>query len=152
MFDTQEAWDKEVAETQEALDKKKYGPLPEFGSRTIYSRILDYPECYAEFGVYWFAVKDVLRRHGYDFGDVDDAEMREAYRGKTDGHTLIAAEEFKKMYRKTYYAGTTHFTLEDDGMREWVLNDPDMAARKIIERKQVERQKLLNALRNKRVR
>lgn len=152
MFDTQEAWDKEVAETQEALDKKKYGPLPEFGSRTIYERILDYPECYAEFGVYWFAVKDVLRRHGYDFGDVDDAEMREAYRGKTDGHTLIAAEEFKKMYRKTYYASTTHFTLEDDGMREWVLNDPDMAARKIIERKQVEREKLLNALRNKRVR
>ena len=133
MFDTQEAWDKEVAETQAALDKKKYGQLPEFGSRILYERILDYPECYAEFGVYWFAVKDVLRRHGYDFGDVDDAEMREAYRGKTDGHTLVAAEEFKKMYRKTYFAGTTHFTLEEDGMREWVLNDPDMAANKLTQ-------------------
>ena len=133
MFETQEAWDQEVAETQAALDKKKYGALPEFGSRTLYERILDYPECYAEFGVYWFAVKDVLRRHGYDFGDVDDAEMREAYRGKTDGHTLVAAEAFKKMYRQTYFAGTTHFTLEEDGMREWVLNDPDMTAKKLTQ-------------------
>lgn len=131
MFINQEAWDEETAHSNAMLTKNtkgSYTDCGEYGAKIIAERLEEYPDCYMEFGVYWFAVKDVLNRHGYYYGDTDDEEMRLEYQGKTDAHTLVAAERFKDMYRKTYFIGTTRFTLEEDG-REWVLNDPEMAAR-----------------------
>lgn len=130
MFDTQKDWDDEVERISGSL-KANTGEtdLAAFGAKLIAERIRDNPHCYAEFGVYWFAVKDVLHQHGYHFGDTMDDEMRDEYRGKTDAHTLVAAEKFKDFYRQTFFQNTTHFTLADDDNREWVLSDPHMAAR-----------------------
>ncbi len=130
MFETQEEWDNAVAETQAKLKQNTgFSNLAEFGAKLIFERVRDNPHCYAEFGVYWFAVKDLLNRHGYYFGDTMDEEMREEYRGKTDEHTLLAAEKFKDFYRQTYFKNTTHFTLHDDDNRAWILSDPEMSAR-----------------------
>ncbi|UOO81237.1 hypothetical protein LVJ83_09690 [Uruburuella testudinis] len=129
MFESQEDWDAQTADTQEKLKQNSgFSDLAAFGAKLLFDRITERPEAYAEFGVYWFAVKDVMARHGYHFGDTMDEEMLAEYRGKTDVHTLIAAEKFKEFYRENYFENTTHFTLEQDG-REWVLNDPEMAAR-----------------------
>ena len=129
IFPNQQAWDDKTEWYQKTLNKNGGGDdFVAFGSTVIYQRVIERPECYAEFGVYWFAVKDVLARQGYVFGDTVDEEMLAEYRGKTDAHTLVAADLFKDFYRNTYFTGTTHFTLEKDG-RDWILNDPEMAAR-----------------------
>lgn len=130
MFATQAEWDEEVARISGSL-KQNTGEtdLATFGAKLIAERVRDNPHCYAEFGVYWFAVKDVLARHGYDLGETMDETMRDEYRGTTDAHTIVAAEKFKDEYRKTYFKHTTHFTLVDDDGSEWILSDPEMAAR-----------------------
>lgn len=129
MFDSQDDWDLEVKNTADGLERNTgKSDLAAFGAQLIADRIKQYPYSYTEFGVYWFAVKDLLNRHGYDFGDNTDEEMLAEYRGKTDAHTLVAAERFKTFYRQNYFQGTVKFTLEDDDMREWVLSDSDMTA------------------------
>lgn len=107
MFDTQEDWDDAVKSTSTQLQVNTGNDdLASFGTQLIYNRIKEHPECYAEFGVYWFAVKAVLRDYGYYFGETDDEEMRLAYTGKTPAHTLVAAERFKDYYRQNYFQGT----------------------------------------------
>lgn len=126
MFETQEEWDNEVDSTATRLKANGGGDdLAAFGAKLLYERILQRPTCYAEFGVYWFAVKAVLAEYGYHFGETDDEEMRLAYTGKTAAHTLIAAERFKDYYCSHYFQGTLNFILEDDDYREWYLSVED---------------------------
>lgn len=130
MFENQEDWDNEVARISSLLQKNTgETDLVAFGAKLIANRVKEKPYCYAEFGVYWFAVKDVLHRYGYYFGEAMDEEMLHEYRGRTDAHTIVAAEAFKDFYRKVYFRNTIHFTLHEDENREWVLYDPQMAAR-----------------------
>lgn len=129
MFRNQKAWDNAVEKTKQKLEKNTgHTNLAAFGSKIIAERIMQRPISYAEFGVYWFAVKDVLARHGYHFGADNDYEMLIEYRGISDEHTLVAAERFKDMYRQTYFQGNIVFTLDEDNMREWILSDNDMYA------------------------
>lgn len=128
VFETQEEWDEAVAQMQAALKRNTGNDnLAEFAAKIIYERIQEHPYAYSEFGFYWFAVKDVLYRHGYYFGDTTDEEIREEFRGISDAHTVVAAERFKDMYRQTYFQGTLQFGLDDGST--WTLTDPEMAAR-----------------------
>lgn len=128
MFENQEILNQRVEEIKATLKSKGVDDLVKFGAELIFERIRDKPYCYAEFGVYWFAIKDILKRHGYDLGDSDDELMREEYKGVSDAHTIVEAEEFKDFYRSHFFRNTTHFFLEEDSI-EWVLNDPEMASR-----------------------
>ena len=65
-----------------------------FAAKVLYERVTDHPIRHLEFGVYWYAVKQVLRENGYNLGDATDKAMVEQY--KIDGEhgnalTLIAA-------------------------------------------------------------
>lgn len=128
MFETQEEWDNEVAKFQAGLRKNLNDPnadLAEHGARIIKARFADNMTHYLEFGVYWFAVKKVIQKYYPDaFGDYFDEEMVKEYSGKTDAHTLVAAERFKDFYRETYFQGNREFTLEEDDDREYYLSDP----------------------------
>ena len=48
------------------------------------------------YGVYWWALKDVLRRQGYDVGDVTDVDMAGKYKGANDDETIVAADEWAR--------------------------------------------------------
>lgn len=128
MFETQEEWDAEVAKTEAGLRKNLNDPnadLAEHGARIIKARFAENSTHYLEFGVYWFAVKQVIQKYYPDaFGDYFNEEMVQEYSGKTDAHTLVAAEKFKEMYRQTYFQGNRYFTLEEDDDREYCLSDP----------------------------
>lgn len=82
------------------------------------------PQQYVAFGAYWWAVKDVLRRHGTDFGEADDEVVRADYIAKDDETVLIAAQIYKEAFYSHYFAQNRAFTLSDG--RAYTLYDADM--------------------------
>lgn len=94
------------------------------GAGAIAARLHANPKDYVSFGAYWWAVKDVLRRHGEHFGDEDDARAREAYAAKDDETLLLAAEAYREAYFAHYFAGNRAFTLANG--QEYTLYDADM--------------------------
>ena len=95
----------------------------EFASRIVYER-LNTPKHYLAYGPYWWALKDVLARQGYDMGGEMDDEMLEAYRASDDAQTLVAADMF--------YEDMSNKVLKDNnrwdlgrGYEEYVVFDED---------------------------
>jgi len=50
---------------------------------------------YTDYGVYWYALKDVLSKYGHNFGDTTDSEIKYWYRGSNDIETVIMADMFR---------------------------------------------------------
>ena len=83
------------------------------------------PGRYLDYGPYWWAVKDVLKRAGMELGEEDDAELREAYSGATDAETLVMADLFRELYLKKYFIGNRQYQLTETG-ETWTISDEDM--------------------------
>ena len=97
----------------------------------VATRLRNYPECYLEFGPYWWAVKAALASLGPDFGPAQDDLVRSEYGGGLSaGEAIVAGELFKDHYRVTYLAGACTFTLHEDG-GTYLLYDADMEARRL---------------------
>ena len=106
----------------------KAGSFDDNAVRVIGERLRKHPECYVEFGPYWWAVKAALNAAGYNLGDRGDPLVAAEYRGATATETLVLAEAFKDVYRASYIAGTSTFDLTDEG-DGYELADEDMQAR-----------------------
>jgi hypothetical protein len=103
-----------------------------FAATTIAERLRAKPASYLQYGPYWWAVKQALRALGEDFGPTDDADLRAEYGGNFPSYgALVAGEQFRTYYGKTYLAGADRFDLDADGEDSYVLFDADMEVRKL---------------------
>lgn len=104
----------------------------DFAASNMAQRLRDKPATYLQFGPYWWAVKQALRAHGFDFGPADDDLVRQAYGGGLPAYTaMVAGEQFREHYNATFLQGASQFWLDDQAEESYVLFDQDMEARKL---------------------
>lgn len=119
----------ELARKKTALrENRGMSDFDGFAAGVLARRMQNHPEQYVEFGPYWWALKEILRQRGHDFGTDAAPALAATYKGETDGATFIKAEMFKELYRQTWAAGTRVFDLTEDG-QAYTLVDQDMDGR-----------------------
>jgi hypothetical protein len=99
-----------------------------FGLSVVDGRLRKDPRRYLDYGPYWWALKDALRRNGYQVGDDTDEVLATAYRGADDAETLVAAEAFRDDCLATRIIGERRYQLDGSG-DWWTLLDDDMESR-----------------------
>lgn len=97
-----------------------------FAVDNIWKRINRDEMDYRTYGPYWWAVKDVLQRHGKEIGQDAQDMVRTVYSFDDDYDTLIAAETFRDWYRATQFKGTNQFMLDGETGETYILFDSDM--------------------------
>lgn len=102
-----------------------------FAAGVIERRLAKDPARYLDYGMYWAALKEVLRKHGYDFGSPVYPLIREVYCGDSDLQTIVMADEFRKDYLATQFVGTRVFLLNKDTGEDFSLIDDDMEQRSL---------------------
>lgn len=116
-----------AAERAAALRSNRgFSNLLAFGLRVVAERLRQDPRRYRDYGPWWWSLKDVLRRNGYEFGRQDDPLVRRAYRFDSDTDTLIAADEFRTDYLRTQFIYANQFMLTANSPDFWTLFDQDM--------------------------
>lgn len=89
------------------------------------------PDNYLRFGVYWWAVKRVLRNNGVDVGTYDSDWLRDEYTITTQNgaidqeSTLLAAWIFAE---ENTFSPEREFEIDD---QVWIIDDPDRAGQKV---------------------
>lgn len=104
----------------------------QFAARNVATRLRAKPETFLQYGPYWWAVKAALRVLGEDFGPADDALIRGEYGGGLPAYAaLVAGEQFRDHYNRTFLAGTAQFWLDAEAEQSYVLFDQDMEVRRL---------------------
>lgn len=104
----------------------------EYASSVIYDRLKKNIQHYRQYGMYWWALKDVLYRQGnINLGTESDEHIKQAYRGKTDAETLVAADMFYEDMAGKYAKDNMDWSLERN-MPDYRLYDEDMEMRPSI--------------------
>lgn len=112
--------------TQNLRANKGFSDLLGFGVKVIADRLAKDRRRYIDYGPYWWALKDILRANGYNFGDQSDPIIRATYRGNSDVETLVMADEFRTEYLATTIVYTNRFMLDGKTGDFWLLFDQDM--------------------------
>lgn len=99
-----------------------------FGLSVVDQRLRADPARYLDYGPYWWALKDALRRRGYAYGDDTDVALAGEYRGADDTETLVAADIFREELLATSIIGQRDFLLDPEAAEWWTLWDDDMEA------------------------
>lgn len=122
-----------AAATAKALAASQPSVNPaQFAATTIAGRLRSKPASYLQYGPYWWAVKQALRALGEDFGATDDADLRGEYGGGFPVYgALVAGEQFRDYYGRTFLAGSDRFDLDTEGEQSYVLFDSDMEVRRL---------------------
>lgn len=116
----------------ETLGKNKPdADFVEFASAIIYDRLKADILRYRVYGAYWWALKGVLARQGYNVGDNTNDDLAAVYSGDNDAQTLVAADMFFLAMSNTKPVDNTNWTL-DNRKPDYVLYDPDMEERTSI--------------------
>ncbi|WP_410472092.1 hypothetical protein ACGTJS_10945 [Faucicola mancuniensis] len=104
----------------------------QFACYAIAANIKTKPIRYRSYGMYWWTLKQVLIKHGYDFGianfgknDSFDKELAKVYSGATDEQTIVGADAFWHEMAQTTIQGNNEFLLDTDG-NTFVLYDEEM--------------------------
>jgi hypothetical protein len=118
-----------VAQKQAALKANKgLSDLLGYGLGVVSRRLAKDPGRYLDYGPYWWALKDVLTRAGYDYGEEGDPVLVQAYRGTSDLQTMVMADRFRTEFLEENQVGTCKFRLDTEGS-EYLLFDADMVQR-----------------------
>lgn len=104
-----------------------------FGLSVIADRLKKDPIRYRDYGPYWWALKDLLNKNGYNYGQQSEEEIINVYRGKTDAETLVMADEFRSMYLDTFLLHSNQFMLDANTGEIWTLLDSDMESMKLAQ-------------------
>lgn len=102
---------------QSALSLKQnrgFSDFEGFAASVIRDRLTKDPKRYLDYGVYWPALKEVLRKHGCDYGPAVFPMLRQVYSSENDTNTIVMADEFRKFYLATFAIGTSQFMLDPD--------------------------------------
>lgn len=97
-----------------------------FCVQVIAQRLAPDPRRYLDYGPYWWAVKDILRDHGYDLGAQSDPFVMQEYVFPEAVETLIAADLFRSELLGTSIIGTNKFILNGVSGSFYSLFDEDM--------------------------
>lgn len=100
--------------------------LIENGVRVMLDRLREDPKRYVDYGPYWWALKDVLARHGGFPAEHYERTLMGEYCGQTDEETIVVAEEFRRDYLDHFFVYTDEFVLDGETNEVWRLYDPDM--------------------------
>lgn len=92
----------------------------------IAERLRKYPYCYREFGLYWWSIKDLLKRYGYDFGRNTDKSLIKYYSFDSDEELVVMAERFKDYYTANFFKGSNQFIITGREEKPYLLNDSDI--------------------------
>jgi len=103
-----------------------FSNLLAFGLGVIAKRLKEDPRRYRDYGPWWWSLKEVMNRNGYNLGSQSDPLIARTYRFDKDVQTLIAADEFRTAYLKTNIIYTNQFLLDADSAEFWTLFDEDM--------------------------
>lgn len=118
-----------VAQKQAALKVNKgLSDLLGYGLGVVSRRLAKDPGRYLDYGPYWWALKDLLTRSGYNYGNESDPLLVQAYRGMSDVQTLVMADQFRTEFLEENQVGTCRFRLSIEG-DEYILFDADMVQR-----------------------
>ena len=119
-------------EMKASLAKNKPGQdFTKYAAETIYQRLSDNIKRYRVYGAYWWALKDVLRRQGYDVGNDTDAAIESEYKGADDAQTIVAADLFYLDQSNKVTVDNNRWTL-DSRKPDYILYDSDMEERSSI--------------------
>lgn len=117
-----------TAETQASLAQNKPdADFVEFAADVIYQRLKKNIRHYRQYGPYWWALKDVLRRQNYNVGNETDARIERIYRGADDAQTIVAADTFYEDMAGMVMADNIDWQLSEN--EEYQLWDNDMELR-----------------------
>lgn len=100
-----------------------------FACYAISENIKAKPIRYRGYGMYWYALKQVLIKHGYDFGiadfgKYDDLDMANNYAMQDDEQTIVMADSFWHEMARTTIQGNREYTLENGEL--YILDDEQM--------------------------
>ena len=93
---------------------KGFSDLEGYAIGVIKHRLDKDPSRYKDYGMYWAALKEVLRKHGYDYGSPILPMIRTIYCGESDIATVVMADEFRKFYLSNWAIGTSQFILDPE--------------------------------------
>lgn len=100
-----------------------------FAAGVIAGRLEKDRAAYRWYGPWWWSLKEVLRRAGYDYGQQSDPMVRRAYGFAGDVETLVAADTFRNWYMATQFIGNNRFLLDPATAEHYDLWDADMETR-----------------------
>ena len=116
-----------VAERAAGLRANRgFSNLLGFGLGVVAERLQKDPRRYRDYGPWYWALKDVMNRNGYNLGTQSDPLIARAYCFAEDVETLIAADEFRTQYLKTNFIYSNQFVLDGESGEFWTLYDADM--------------------------
>ena len=119
-----------TAETRKSLEANSPGAsFMSHGIGVVLKRLEKSPLRYRDYGPYWWALKEVLKRAGHDLGPVSYPPVAATYVGNTDEETIVAADKFRELYLSEYPIGTNKLTLDGESGDMWELLDEDMESR-----------------------
>lgn len=115
----------DITELSETLDTLRGVSVEQVCASTL-QRIKNMPLAYLEFGPYWWAVKRVLAKNGYNLGLENDETLLARFTLANDMLTLLAGWRCADEYREYYFHGTRSFLLDVDAEEDYTLYDSDM--------------------------
>lgn len=131
LFDSEELASLTADKKQSLAKKKPEADFTEFAAGVIYERLKANIQRYRVYGPYWWALKKVLRKHGYNVGSQTDEDISAKYRGSNDAETIVAADTF-------YLEMSNHVLVTNNRWQlnpkrdDYVLYDTDMELRPSI--------------------
>lgn len=131
LFDPEELAREADAKRQSLKANKPDASFTEFAAGILYERLKTNIQRYRVYGMYWWALKDVLRRQGYNVGDETDDEIMDVYKGANDDETMIAADLFYLDMSTKTLVDNNRWTI-DSRKADYVLYDADMEERASI--------------------
>ena len=102
-----------------------FSKFADYALKAIADYLNKKPTRYRDYGVYWWALKDLLNSNGYLFGNETDAIIKSVYIGKNNEETIIMADIFRAENLAENMVGTNRFMVNDDG-EFYTLFDDDM--------------------------
>ena len=123
---------KKAEKSRDTFSKKQPDTdFTEFAAGVIYERLKDNIQNYRMYGPYWWALKDVLQRQGFNVGDEMNRELKAQYAQASDAETIQAADMFYLKMSGKVLKGHNRWTIQDN-KPDYVLYDADMEERRSV--------------------
>ncbi len=103
-----------------------FSNLLRFGLGVVADRLRVDPLRYRDYGVWWWSLKTLMNKAGYNLGDHQDTIVATEYRYESPEETMIAADEFRTEYIRTQFIYNNKFMVDADTGEIYTLYDPDM--------------------------
>lgn len=126
IFDDEPIKDKVQQSKDNLLKNKGETDLEGYAVGVISRRLKSNFMRYRDYGMYWPALKEVMRKHGYDYGEPYLPELAAVYCGADDLQTVVMSDEFRNYYLENFIIGSHEYTLDPDSFDMVSIIDTDI--------------------------